>query len=76
MVLSVAARWGQRTVVSVDNGVITGLVSEQGAVGHLLKTCHNTEIDLNTWVVFLHYTNQGVFTLPLQCGNIWNKSGL
>lgn len=76
MVLSVAARWGHRTVVCVDNVEITGLVSEQGAMGHLLKTCHNTEIGFNTCVVFLRYTKQEVFTLPLQCGNIWNKSGL
>lgn len=44
--LSVAARWEQRTVVSLDSGVITRLVSEQGAVGRLLKTCHSVEIDL------------------------------
>lgn len=67
--------WEQQTVVSLDNGVITGLVSEQGAMGHLLKSCHNIEIDLNTCAVFLHDTNE-VFTFSLEYGNIWNKSGL
>lgn len=74
--LSVAARWGQRTVVSFDSGVITGLVNEQGAMGYLLKTCHNIDIGLNTCVVFLHETNEGVFKFPLEYRNAWNKSGL
>lgn len=74
--LSVAARWGQRTGVSFGNGVITGLVNEQGTMACLLKTCHNTDIDLNTCIVFLHDTNEGVLSFPLEYGNIWNECGL
>lgn len=79
MVLNVAARWGQRTVVGFDSGVIRlkGLVSEQGAVGHLLKTYHDIGIGLNTCVVLMiRDTHEGVFTFPLGYRNIWNKSGL
>lgn len=41
-------------MLGFDSGVISlkGLVSGQGAMSHLLKTCHDIGIDLNPCLVF------------------------